>query len=72
MSGQRIDDHSNWIGKGSSESVLPVGCKIKSFSSAEGAGELMRYEDTSEAIKSQQKAGDGKVKAHKMKDGYRN
>lgn len=71
MSGRRIDDHSSWVGKGSKGSVFPEGVKVKNESSAEGAGSLSKYEDTTETIKSQQQMGISKVKSHPMKPGYR-
>lgn len=72
--GQRIDDHSFWAGAKSKDSVFPDGPhKCKDYSSAEGAGELMHYEDTTEAIKASQVHAEKKVKAHKMKEpNYRN
>lgn len=72
MSGRRIDDHSSWIGGGSKGSVFAEGVKIKNESSAEGAGAVGKYEDTTETIKSQQEMGIGKAKSHPMKPGYRN
>ena len=72
MSGRRIDDHSSWVGGASKGSVFPEGVKTKNESSAEGAGAVGKYEDTTEAIKSTQVAGAGKIKSHKLKDGYRN
>lgn len=72
MGGQRIDDHSSWIGKGANGTVFPMGVKLKGGSSAEGAGSVSRYEDTTEAIKAQQLSGEKKIKAHPLKDGYRN
>jgi len=71
MSGRRIDDHSSWMGKGANGSVFPMGAKVKGESTAEGAGSLMRYEDTTETIKSQQEMSERKAKAHPMKPGYR-
>ncbi len=62
--GQRIDDHSFWAGKGSNGSVFPMGAKTKMESSAEGAGSLMKYEDTTERIKSTQVEAEKKAKAH--------
>lgn len=63
--GQRIDDHSFWAGKGSAGSVFPDGPhKVKMESSAEGAGSVMKYEDTTEAIRAAQVTGEKKVKAH--------
>ena len=71
MAGRRIDDHSFWAGKGSNGSVFPMGAKSKPESSAEGAGALNMYEDTTEAIKTQQKMGIGKAKAHPQKAHHR-
>jgi hypothetical protein len=72
MGGQKIDDHSSWMGKGANGSVFPMGAKVKNESSAEGAGAVSKYEDTTETIKSQQQMGIGKIKAHPMKPGHRN
>ena len=72
MAGRKIHDHSNWIGGKSKESPLPMQSKMKQESSADGAGSLMHYEDTTEAIKSQQMAGQGKLKGRPLKAGYRN
>ncbi len=70
--GQRIDDHSSWMGSSSQESPLPLGgAKVKYESSAEGAGSEMDYEDTSEKIKAAQMKGVEKIKAHPMKPLYR-
>ena len=72
MSGRRIDDHSSWIGAKGKDAVFPDGPhKTKAESSAEGAGEVGEYRDTTEAIKRSQDMGIGKAKSHKMKDGYR-
>ncbi len=72
MSGRKIDDHSFWAGAKSKDSVFPKGVHTKDESSAEGAGEVMRYEDTTETIKAQQVDGVKKIKAHPMKPNYRN
>jgi hypothetical protein len=72
MSGQKIDDHSFWAGGKSKGSVFPEGVKTKNESTAEGAGGLSKYEDTTEAIKSVQEMGEKKVKSHPLKSGYRN
>ena len=72
MSGRRIDDHSSWVGAKGKNSVFPDGPhKTKDESSAEGAGAVMKYEDTTEATKSVQEMGKKKVAAHPMKTGYR-
>jgi hypothetical protein len=70
--GKRIDDHSFWAGKGSKHSVFPEGVHCKEFDSAEGAGHMSEYEDTTEKIKSQQDMGIGKAKSLKQKHLYRN
>lgn len=73
MAGQRIDDHSFWAGSKSKDSVFPKGVHTKDESSAEGSGKVMKYEDTTEAIRAAQVEGVKKVKAHPMKEpGYRN
>ncbi len=70
--GMRIDNHSAFMGSGGGDSVLPKGVHVKTFSSAEGAGSEMDYEDTSEKIKGVQNAGIAKAKGSPMKPGYRN
>lgn len=70
--GQRIDDHSFWAGGPSKESPLPMGSKMKQYTSAEGAGSELDYEDTTEKVKAQQELGASKVKAHPQKPLYRN
>jgi len=71
MAGRRIDDHSFWAGGRSKESVLPMQSRMKQESSAEGAGAVGKYEDTTEAIREVQVMGEKKVKSHPMKPGYR-
>lgn len=72
MSGRRIDDHSSWIGASNKGKYpLPMESKMKSESSAEGFGALSKYEDTTEAIKSQQEMNKKKVHGHPMKPGHR-
>lgn len=70
--GQRIDDHSFWAGAPGKNSRFPDGAKTKTESSAEGAGSVSRYEDTTEAIREAQMKGDKKIKAHPQKPSYRN
>jgi hypothetical protein len=72
MSGRRINDHSFWAGSKSKASVFPEGVKSKAYSSAEGAGAEMDYEDTTEKIQSQQQKGKAQAKSHEMKPLYRN
>lgn len=72
MSGRKINDHSSWVGSRSKDSVFPMGVKTKQESSAEGAGSVNKYEDTTETIKSQQESGISKAKSRPMKPGFRN
>lgn len=69
---QMINDHSSWMGGKSKGSVFPEGVKHKMESSAEGAGKLMEYQDTTEAIKRTQMENERKAKARPLKQGYRN
>ncbi len=62
--GMSIDNHSFWAGGASNGSVFPMGAKTKMESSAEGAGELKKYEDTTERIKTSQEDASRKAKAH--------
>lgn len=67
----KITDHKFFGGSGSPR--FPDGPhKTKNESSAEGVGELSHYEDTTEAIKSQQMMNKKKVHGHPMKPGFRN
>lgn len=71
--GQRIDDHSFWAGGKSKGSVFPDGPhKTKNEFSAEGAGSVMKYEDTTQAIKEQQTVGNSKIKGRPLTPPYRN
>lgn len=70
--GQRIDDHHFFAGSKSKDSVFPKGVHTKHEMSAEGAGAEHEYEDTTEAIRSQQEMGKAKAKGHATKAGYRN
>jgi hypothetical protein len=71
MASRRIDDHSFWAGSRSKESVLPMQAKMKQESSAEGAGHLGDYPDTTEAIKKDQGMQDKKMRSQSMKPGFR-
>ncbi len=72
--GQRIDDHSFWAGSKGKDSVFPDGPhKTKDESSAEGAASIMKYEDTTQAIRSTQVEAAKQAKSRPMKQpGYRN
>ena len=73
MSKMRIDDHKWWGGSKGKDSVFPDGPhKTKAEMSAEGAGGLSHYEDTTEEIRSQQEHGIKKAKGHPQKSLYRN
>lgn len=69
---RRVDDHSFWAGKAPKGCVFPEGAKRKEFSSAEGAGELRGYEQSSEEIKKFQEMQDRKVSENPRKDYHRN
>lgn len=69
--GQRIDNHANWTGSAAKGSVFAPGAKMKSIAEQEGAGSVMRYEDTQEAIKSVQEKSVSQVKKHPLKPGNR-
>ncbi len=71
MANRRIDDHSAWMGKGAKGVPLPMGSKMKQEHSAEGAGGITDYPDTTEAIHRDQKAGEAKLRSKPMKPGYR-
>lgn len=70
--GRRIDDHKFWAGGKSEGSVFPKGVHVKAESSADGAGGLTEYEDTTETIKKTQEMGQSKIRANKPKPSYRN
>lgn len=70
--GQRIDDHAFFGGSSPKGKVFPEGNKTKEYTSAEGAGSELEYEDTTEMIKSQQNKGIDKAKARPLKTTYRN
>ncbi len=69
--GQRIDDHSFWAGKPGKDSRFPDGAHTKNESTAEGAGSVMRYEDTTERIKYSQEMGEKQIKRRPLKEGTR-
>ena len=71
MSGKRIDDHSFWGGAKPKDSVFPEGNKMKTYSSAEGSGDVSMYEDTTEKIKEQQEMNNKKIKSHPQKPLHR-
>lgn len=68
--GMRIDDHSFFAGSGSPQ--FPKGVHTKNYSSAEGAGSELDYEDTTEKVKAQQVESVKQIKSKPMKPLYRN
>jgi hypothetical protein len=70
MSGRRIDDHKFFAGSGSPQ--FPKGVHTKDESSAEGAGAVMSYEDTTEEIKMSQEKAKKKIHGHARKPLERN
>jgi hypothetical protein len=70
--GERIDNHAFWAGGRSKGSVFPEGAKTTDTGSEEGAGSVMRYEDTDSAIKNVQSQGVKHLKGRPLKPGYRN
>ena len=71
MSGQRIDDHGSPWGRNRSNVPFPDGAKMKNISDKEGAGSVMRYEDTEEAIGHVQTESVKHLKGRPLKPGYR-
>jgi len=68
---QRIDDHKAWMGSRGKGVPLPMESKMKEERSAEGAGKLGEYDQTTEDIRRDQMSGEGKLKSKPMKPGYR-
>jgi hypothetical protein len=71
MSGQRIDNHSSWVGSRGKNVPFPDGAKMSQISDQEGAGEVMRYEDTEEVIGHVQNESTKHLRGRPLKPGYR-
>jgi len=70
MSGRKINDFGGM--PASSDAMMKSKTHLKEYHSAEGSGHLgSEYPDTTEGIREVQMKGDGKIKGHKMKPGYR-
>jgi hypothetical protein len=70
---QRIDDHGTPFGGKEAGSQFPAGPhKVKMERSAEGAGKMGEYDQTTDDIYRDQEAGIRKAEGRKMKPGYRN
>jgi hypothetical protein len=70
MAGRKITDMGGM--PHTSDMSMKSKTHTKEYHSAEGSGHVgTNYSDTTEAIRNDQMAGDGKIKGHKMKPGYR-
>jgi hypothetical protein len=70
MSGRKITDFGGL--PHTSDMAMKSKNYLKEYSSAEGSGHLgSKYPDTTEDIKRDQLKGDGKIKGHAIKEGYR-
>lgn len=72
MAGRRIDDHSFFAGKASNDNPLPNGCHSQYYDSAEGAGEVGAYQDTSPKIEALQDENIRLMKRHEQPPMRRN
>lgn len=71
MSGRRINDFGGL--PHTSDMSMKSKNNLKQYTSAEGSGHVgSNYPDTTEDIKRDQTAGNGKIKARPIKPGYRN
>lgn len=70
MGGRKIDDHKFFAGSGSPE--FPKGVHTKKYKSADSAGDVSEYEDTTEMIEKQQENGEREVKKRPLKSTHRN
>lgn len=70
MSGRKIDDMGGM--PHTSDMSMKSKNSLKHYESAEGSGHVgSNYPDTTEDIKRDQMAGNGKIKSHPIKSGYR-
>lgn len=69
--GQKIDDHSFWAGGRSKASVFAMGAHSKEEVSADGAGNLPVYEDTTAKIKATQEESQRKMRGRSLKSNFR-
>lgn len=71
MSGRKITDMGGY--PHTSDMSMKSKNSLKHYESAEGSGHVDgNYPDTTEDVKRDQMAGDGKIKARPIKPGYRN
>lgn len=66
---ERIDDFGGW--PKDSDGMMKSRNKLKEYKSAEGAGGLEEYPDSTEEIRRDQERGESLMKRHKQKSGYR-
>lgn len=69
MASRRIDDMGGW--PHTSDMAMKSKNRVEHEESAEGAGGISDYPDTTEEIHRDQKAGIAKLEGRKMKPGYR-
>lgn len=69
MAGRRITDYGGM--PHTSDEAMKSKTHTKGYTSAEGAGGLKQYEDTTERIRDTQMDGDRHIKGRPMKEGYR-
>ena len=71
MSGRKINDYGSYPHTG--DMAMKSKNNVKHYESAEGSGHVDgNYPDTTEDIRRDQMAGDGKIKSKPIKPGYRN
>jgi hypothetical protein len=69
MAGRRIEDKGGY--PGSSDAMMKSHNHVKHYSSADGAGGIRDYPDTTEEIRRDQEKGEKHIKSHSIKPGYR-
>ncbi len=69
MGGRKIEDRAFFAGSGSPE--FPKGNHVKKYKSADSAGDVSEYEDTTEAIHEQQENGEREIKRRPLKSTHR-
>lgn len=69
MGTRRIDDFGGY--PSNSDEMMDSSVKLKHYKSADGAGEINDYPDTTEEIERDQNHGESKIKKHKQERGYR-
>jgi hypothetical protein len=69
MSGRKINDYGGM--PHTSDMAMKSKNKVEHFHSAEGAGHMENYPDTTHDIHRDQEHGDSKIKGRPMKTGFR-